>query len=206
MLCMTEEAFNEDTEPAKIAKELFLWYYDEYLPAVLPKEFWKEDIRYYQLLTDTTTIAGKEKVLVTVTAEAFGLLMWENCRKKWCNFCDYKDKHGEKAPIPTGKEPGAEQHLAKWSDGKEGQVLYGGWKEEAYDRFEQIKKEIKAWRKTEEESGKPAQKLALKLMREAHKKTGATPADDKKSKRVRKKANIPVAVASKKAKLTVEDE
>jgi hypothetical protein len=206
VLSMSEDALNGNTDEAQISKELFLWYYDEYLPAVLPKEFWKEDIRYYKLLTDTVNIAGKEKVLVTVTAEAFGLLVWENCREKWCNFCLFKDQHGEKAPIPTGKEPGAENHLAKWSDGKEGQVLYGGWKEEAYDRFEQIKKDIKAWRKADEESGKVGQRLALKLMREKHNRTGATPADDKKGKRIRKKAIAPVAVSSKKAKLTVEDE
>jgi len=201
---MSETALEDPSN--SVAKELFIWYYDEYLPAVLPKEFWKEDIRYYKLLTDTITIAGKEKVLVTVTAEAFGLLMWDNCHDKWCNFCNFKDQHGEKAAIPTGKEDGAELHLAKWSDGKEGQVLYGGWKEEAYDRFEQIKKDIKAWRSADEQSGKLGQKLALKLMRVAHNKTGQTPADDKKGKRIRKKASTPAIVSAKKAKLTVEDE
>jgi hypothetical protein len=69
-----------------IQKELFLWYYDAWLPAILPREFWREDIRFYRLLTDACEIAGKQKVLVTVASEAFGLLMWENCRNKWVNY------------------------------------------------------------------------------------------------------------------------
>ena len=175
----------EEPENA-IRKELFIWYFDQYLVAVLPREFWKEDIRCYKLLTDTIEIGGRQRVLVSVTSEAFGLLMWENCHQKWINYFRLKDEKGEKAKVPQGKEPGAEAHLAKWSDGTDGQVLYGGWKDEAYDRFEELKKEIKAWRKAEEESGKKGQALARKYMRLVHEKTGETPQEDKKSKRKKK--------------------
>ncbi len=190
-----------------VKKELFLWYYDQWLPAVLPREFWKEDIRYYKLLTDTIELAGKQKVLVTVSSEAFGLLMWENCREKWINFCVFKEQNGEKAPLPVGKEAGAELHLAKWSDGSAGQVKYGGWKEEAYVRLEALKKEVKEWRKTDNESGKLGQKLAFKLMRAAHNKRGKTPLEDKKkSSRNRGARKAVQAAPAKRRKLTVEDE
>ena len=188
-----------------VKKQLFLWYYDQWLPAILPREFWKEDIRYYKLLTDTIEIAGKQKVLVTVSSEAFGLLMWENCREKWINFCDFKDKNGEKAPLPIGKEEGAELHLAKWSDGSAGQVKYGGWKEEAYVRFEALKKEVKGWRNQDALSGKSGQKLAFKLMRAANKRKGKTPLEDKK-KTSRKPKKTVQAAPNKRRKLTVEDE
>jgi hypothetical protein len=203
---MSVDALNQPKY--KLEKELFLWYYDDWLPAILPREFWREDIRYYKLLTDTVEIAGKQKVLVTVASEAFGLLMWENCHDKWVNYFDLKDKHGEKAPVPTGKnDPEAAKHQAKWSDGSSGQVKYGGWKDEAYDFFEKLKKELKAWRKNEEEKGKPIQKFAFDLMRAAHKKTGKTPADDKKNPRKKKKASSSVVVVEpKRRKLTVEDE
>ena len=102
-----------------LQKELFLWYYDVWLPAILPREFWKEDIRHYRLLTDACEIAGKQKVLVTVASEAFGLLMWENCRDKWVNYFVLKDTDPT-APVPSGKHEDASKHTAKWSDGNSG--------------------------------------------------------------------------------------
>jgi len=96
-------------------------------------------------------------------------------------------------------------HQAKWSDSNSGQVKYGGWKDDAYDFFEKLKQDIKEWRKIEEEHGKPAQKFAFDLMRTAHKKKGATPADDKK-KPSRKKKTSPLIVEPKRRKLTVDDE
>ena len=100
VLQMSEASLNEAENATK--KELFLWYYDQWLAAILPREFWKEDIRYYNLLTDTIDIAGKQKVLVTVSSEAFGLLMWENCREKWMAYAKFKAEKGPRAPIPTG--------------------------------------------------------------------------------------------------------
>ena len=201
-LQMTEAAL--ELPANQVRKELYLWYYDVWLPAILPKEFWKEDIRHYKLLTDTVEIAGQQKVLVTVASEAFGLLMWENCQDKWVNY--YKLKaNDEKAVVPTGKHPDAASHTAKWSDGNSGQVKYGGWKDEAYEVFEKLKKEVKDWRKVDEENGKAGQRLGLKFMRDAHKKKGATAQDDKK-KTSRKKKTSPVVAAPKRRKLTVEDE
>lgn len=188
-----------------VEKDLFIWYYDQWLPAILPREFWREDIRHYKLLTDTIEIAGKQKVLVTVASEAFGLLMWENCCDKWVNYFVLKD-NDPNAPVPSGKQKDAKKHQAKWSDGNSGQVKYGGWKDEAYEVFKNLKKEVKEWRRVEEEHGKPAQKFALELMRALHKKTGATPQDDKKSTSRRKKKASPVVVEPKRRKLTVEDE
>ena len=33
-------------------KELLLWYYDRWLPVVAGTHFWREEIRYFKLLTD----------------------------------------------------------------------------------------------------------------------------------------------------------
>jgi hypothetical protein len=203
VLNMSIDALNQPKH--KLEKELFLWYYDDWLPAILPREFWREDIRHYKLLTDTVEIAGKQKVLVTVASEAFGLLMWENCHDKWVNYFKLKDDFGEKAPVPTGKQPGADKHQAKWSDSTSGQVKYGGWKDEAYDFFENLKKELEEWRENEEKHGKPAQKFAFDLMRATHKKKGATPADDKKKPSRKKKASA-IVVEPKRRRLTVKDE
>lgn len=191
----------------KTEKELFLWYYDQWLAAILPKEFWKPDIRYYNLMTDKIDIAGQQKVLVTVSSEAFGLLMWENCHKKWVNYCKLKDRD-PKAVIPSSnKDPSYADHQALWSDGCAGQVKYGGWDVRAYVRFEELKKEVKARRKADEDSGYVGQKLAYKYMRAANKREGKSPQDDKKSKRRGNKDKPATAPPPKKSKiLTVEDE
>ena len=43
-------------------------------------------------------IAGKQKVLVTVASEAFGLLMWENCRRQVGELLQIE---GMKIPLPS---------------------------------------------------------------------------------------------------------
>jgi len=58
--------------PAEVEKhkDLILSYYDQWMPIVALKHFWREEIRYFKLITDTQLIAGKEKVNCTVTSEA----------------------------------------------------------------------------------------------------------------------------------------
>ena len=63
-------------------KKLLLWYYDRgWLPVVAGKHFWRDEIRYFKLLTDTQDVAGKQKVNCTVTSKAFGLLNYENYKR-----------------------------------------------------------------------------------------------------------------------------
>jgi hypothetical protein len=70
-------------------KRLVIWYFDRWLPIAAGKEFWGDEIRYYHYPTDTIQITGNtpsssgEKVLVTVSSEAFGLLVLENCEVRF---------------------------------------------------------------------------------------------------------------------------
>lgn len=114
-------------------KKLLIWYYDRYLPAAARKEYWGDDVRYYKLYTDKINLKGKQKVAVTITSEAFGLLQLRNCGKKWENIFILKAQN-EKAEIPTkNTNPESVKYRAEWTDPKIGQVKYGGWNPKAIE-------------------------------------------------------------------------
>lgn len=168
-------------------RALFLWYYDQYLPAVAGKDYWGTKIRWYNLPTDLMKVGGEQKVILTVTSEAFGLLIYENCREKWMKIFDAKKKDSD-FEIPRSKDEGAEEYYAKWSDANAGNVKFGGWAEEAFDRFDALKKWITKLRAEEVKLKYEGFKYALQLMKNAHNITEDAPAA-KKPRRRRKKSD-----------------
>ncbi len=88
-------------------------------------------------MTDTMDmVAGKMKVLVPVTGEAFGLLIFCNCRGKWISYCEWKDLNPRvECPKYNKKKKETHKYKAKWSDSKTGQVKGGGWDPKAYKKL-----------------------------------------------------------------------
>lgn len=189
--------FLDDPANAK-QKELLLWYYDRWLPICAGNLYWGETIRYYKLPSDTCKMPnGEEKGLVTVTNEAFGLLVLENCHQKWMNIFQYKAKHGRGAKIPN-IGPESLPFKAKWTKDRQGQVRFGGWSD-AYPRFEELKNLVLGVRCTDKSKDYEGQKYAKELMRTNHKIK-----DDvytKRSSRKRKTAAPPARVERKLRKL-----
>jgi hypothetical protein len=133
---------------------LLTWYLDQWLPMVVGLEHWGPHIRPYHLMTDKMDMAaGKNKVLVTVTGEAFGLLIYANCRGKWVSFCTWKDMN-PKVECPKYNKNKAETHMykAEWSDSKTGQVKGGGWNPKAYTKLNEMITKIQEFRAQEEAS------------------------------------------------------
>jgi hypothetical protein len=65
-------------------KKILLWYQDRWLPIVMGLEYWDDKNRHYDLPTDKIKMRdGVERDLCTATSEAFGLMVYENCRDKW---------------------------------------------------------------------------------------------------------------------------
>ena len=64
------------------AECILQWYLDSYLPMAAGFDFWGPTIRPFHLMTDKKKVngdpSGKERVLVMVTSEAFGLLVYAN--------------------------------------------------------------------------------------------------------------------------------
>ena len=139
----------EDAKEAYARQVLILtWYLDEYVPMAVGVDWWGPETRPYKLMVDTTDVEGKEKVLVTVTSEAFGLLQYENCRSRWINIFKWrkknKGKKGRKSPQYNRNKPETAPFKAKWSDYKAGQC--SGWDPQAFHVFKERKDQIKEFR------------------------------------------------------------
>ena len=181
-------------EENKLQRELFLWYFDRWLPVAAGKKWWRDEIKFYHYPTDTQNVGGEQKINVTVTSAAYGLLSYENYQQKWLRQMEYKEKHGADAPLPKSKEDkdydgnGVEYYAAKWSDGMAGQVKYGGWGDEGYARFEELKQWEQDLRKADADANKPMQKYALELIQAKNKKKLDQQKSKTKSKRKAQKA------------------
>lgn len=179
-----------ETPGMELQKELCLWYFDRWLPIVAKKEFYGEDIRYYQQYTAKMNVNGKQKVAVTVTSEAFGLVMLENCRDKWLNIFELKKKD-PKAKIPSKKEDtDYDKYKAKWSDGKCGQVHFGGWDPAAFEFLSEQSEKIHQLRQLDAADANNKAKYYLDLMRKEH-SIGETAPTGKKKRGKQEIHNIP---------------
>jgi len=175
-------------------RAILLWYFDRFLPVAAGKEYYGEDIRYYKRPTEKMNVNGAQKVCVTITSEAFGLLVLENCHDKWINIFEFKKENGSAVDIPT-KGDAALPFKAKWTDSKCGRVKFGGWDPKAYAFFEEVKEKIKTFRTNDASNGFDTQNYALKIMREKH--NIAQEAPGRKRKRSKKDKQVPVVVTRK---------
>ena len=192
----------DDEDLKELTKEIV-----QYLPnKELDIKWWRDDIRHYNLVTDTQPVAGVEKVNVTITSEAFGFLSYENYHDSWKKQMKYKEKYGPDALLPKSKKDIDEDgkdisyYKSKWSNSTTGQVKYGGWEDAAYQAFEVHKNWVKMWRENEEKNGKPLQKYALKLIQEKNKKKIAK-AKESGRKRGQKKQPTPQPNKAKMARI-----
>lgn len=89
----------EDPKNAK-DKRILLWYQDRWMPIVVGLEYWDNKYRHYELPTDKVKLRdGNEWVHVTISSEAFGLAMYENCRDKWEEIMKLKAENRGKCNV-----------------------------------------------------------------------------------------------------------
>ena len=174
--------------------EILLWYFDSYMPAAAGRASYGPDIRWYKRATSAIVVAGKRQTQVPHNAEAFGLLVFENCISKWQHICPMKVADPSWS-VPTRKKNDPQvmkYYITKWSDGKTGQVQGGGWKDEAYDRYTFYQQHVVDLRKKDKANSWAVYNLGKELMR---KKNGVTAAAPKPTtnKRKHSKGTIPLA-------------
>ena len=145
------------------AESILLWYLDSYLPMAAGFDFWGPTIRPFHLMTDKKEVpgdpSGKERVLVTVTSEAFGVLLYANCRDKWLADFDLRKTSGNKKikiPKYDKDDPATHKHQNKWSNSRTGSVQGGGWAIEAISYFNKCISGIKTFREYEEKENQNA--------------------------------------------------
>ena len=152
--------------------QVLTWYVDEYLPMAAGVQWFGPTIRPYYLPCDTLDIGGGQmKVYVTITSEAFGRLVFENCRDKWVEIFKWRDaqpssKKRTNPPTYKANKPETHKFKAKWSDNNIGQTT--GWSKDAYERMKELMAEIKAFRESDAENDNAKQAFGRALIRSIH--------------------------------------
>ena len=102
-----------DDSPAEYKKDYderirdLIWYLEHWLPAVVDYDNWPEQVRYQWRITSKRPIEGQQKVRITITREAFGLLVFGNLRKRWTNNFIWDDDH-------KGQKKGGKKYILQW--------------------------------------------------------------------------------------------
>ena len=188
------------------------WYATEYLAMAVGVETWGPVQKCTKLLTDKVMLeddnSGKAKVLVPVTSEAFGQVMFKNCRTKWIAVWTYKKAQGSSATVPkyVKDDKTTHQYEALWSNPRSGQSEGGGWNMEGLKYLMERMEVISAVKAVDKENDYAKMKHARTLIRGAVK---WKPENNGKRSATQAQANNAAdegAVVSKRIKIVVLDE
>ena len=105
-------------------KQAFLWFIGEFVASVSGTKVWGRK-KYYYRVSEAVIDKGSQELVVTVSDEAFAILLYENYIEKWIARY-HKERQGEK---PQGKAKG------KYTSSVTDHCLYGGWSAEGVTRF-----------------------------------------------------------------------
>lgn len=160
------------------AKFTVLWFYDKFLPAIAGVKNFTPQERFYQRFGD---VNEEGKVIMTVTNEAFGILLLDNFHSRWTAQLKWKVQYGKKAKYPEGDNMPAE-FKSKWSDPASGQKQFGGWLRAGLKHFARLLNVTKKLRELDAEVG-CLQTFVFEEVRKTHGITGDSYTPNKKGKR-----------------------
>lgn len=109
-------------------KEASFWFFGEFLSCVVGKRQWIVQ-KKYQLISQATMTGSSDK-LVTISDEAFALLMYENYKDKWTK--QGNEQAGQS--VPSGKKV----IRGKFTVQNSGTCKYGGWSHAGMKRFNEL--------------------------------------------------------------------
>ena len=210
------EAMTDYTNDLAVYKKkvgLLQWYATDFLPMSAGVETWGPVQKCTKLLTDKVMLednnSGKAKVLVPVTSEAFGQVMFKNCRKKCLAIWNWRKTHGAKKAVPKCAKDDPSTHVwnGLWSNtkGSEGRVEGTTWHQDGLEYLNERIEAISAIRAKEADNGYDRMKLARTYIQEA---MGVEPETRGRTRTAAEVNNAAVegAVLQKRVKLTVLDE
>lgn len=177
---------------AEEERTLLIWYLDRWLPEVVGHEAWDYSHRTTHVITDLDKVegdaSGAKKVLVPITGEAFGLLVFSNCRTRWIATFEHKrDQPGKKVPVWKKKTPDDNvQFRNKWStsSSREGHRAGGGWSDDAFTYYNKMISEISKLRDAQKNIEDNAFKKGLAILQAHH---NCNQSDNKKPKQKKRK-------------------
>lgn len=147
-------------------------------------------IRNYKMAVDKRSVDGKDKVCVTIPSEAFGLLVFANCRTKWVAIFKFKQE-SPTADIPLFDEEDSNTHVyhtTLWSDSKSGQIKGGGWDSDAYLKLNFYMTKIHVFRSKDQKAEWKIHALAKDFVREKNGITAVAQTNKRKRKNKEAKA------------------
>ena len=128
-------------------KEAFFWFYGTYLECVCGKRNWGRQ-KQHQRVSEATD-KGSQAKTVTISDEAFALLIFENYIDKWISTMTSADNvqgDGLVEPEVQGEVLGRmkqPRHRGKYTSKKSGHCKYGGWSREGMARFNELYKLVR---------------------------------------------------------------
>ncbi len=143
---------------------LFIEHWRTLMPKVAGHWAWSPNKREYHLLSygmqDPEDL--ESDYLVSPSDEAFLLVLWENCYKKWT----YLDECRKTKEQPNPKDPKMD---TPYSSSKSGQKKFGGWTKEGIQKYDQYLKEIVQNRNTNSDFLKSLEDEVLNEIRKIEK-------------------------------------
>ena len=112
-------------------REVFDWYVDELLPKLVAFANWGPNQKFHGHVS-THTHPGDDALCVPVNAEAFFMLILENCQVKW----DYCARQKLKKAVINQKA--VKWNDTKYSSSRSGHNTFGGWNDEGRVRFGEL--------------------------------------------------------------------
>ena len=135
--------------------EAFEWFFSEFLECVCGKRVW--GLQKYQQHISTTRDRDTGNMIVTISDEAFALLLIDNYRDKWISKFE-ASRRGE-LHRPGEKIPG------KYTNSKLGNTEYAGWTEEGHQQFNKYFDIVEEDRLKDREKRNEMEELFLEHMR-----------------------------------------
>ena len=138
------------------------FYWTHLLPAVGGMKRWKVHM-YYIHLSGTARVDGIENhTLLTVSDEAFALVLYDNCHDKWLRE---KDEDGEQTASDDGKNTKRNKRSpGKYTQPKSGSELGARWSDEGKRAYNEYYRAVKEARENDPGFGK--EKKFLKWLQE----------------------------------------
>ena len=201
--------YKADLAYLKKKEKLLAWHASECVSMAVGVESWGHTQKCNKLITDKEVLqedtSGKPKVLVTVTGEAFGQVMFKNCRTKWIAVWEYKKINGKKATPPKYDKDDESTHKydSLWSNPRNGQVEGGGWHNEGLEYLNARMHAIAGVREADKANGYAKMQLARSLIRGMMK---WKPVNKKRSASQANNAQVEGAVVKKRVQMVVIDE
>ena len=107
-------------------KEAFLWFVGDFLQTVCGKRAWGSK-KYRSTISDATS-SDTGNAIVTVSDEAFALLLYDAYIDKWIKRY-HEDRRGE---------PRTPRMVGKYTKNEDAPSEYGGWSEEGIEMFNML--------------------------------------------------------------------